>query len=636
MTELAFVMSPKQNWFFRELVAAIRNELDRQAIPSSIHLDGFPSPRADRVYVLVPPHEYAAVEGADAFPPDEVLRRTIFLCAEQPGTIHFTHNLELADRAGAVFDINRAAVARFQEAGTMAQHFQLGYTSRWDRFDPNRPRDLDVVFLGCRTQRRLLYLNGYARTLSRWNCHLQLSDNSSPNMEASTTFLTDAKWDLLSRAKVVINLHQGDARYFEWLRVIDAIHCGAVVVSEHSSDIAPLDAGTHLFVGRPDSLALIADALLRDDARISQTRSDAYSFIRSSLPMARSVAALAGVARVLVAGPLPRRIAMGVRRTAHRRSLPDPFPTPRPEEKTEGALLRRELKEVRLSQIDIMRQLAKLEYRLEARNGGQEIRSVERAYETVAWGARRSVTATVLTALYNQGHLLTSMLDSVARSYFRDFELVVVDDGSTDGSGEGAKAWMQANENVPALLVRHTVNRGLGAARNTALSFARGRYCLVLDSDNEVYPRCLSALVATLDADADAVFAYPILETFGAIGRYIARSPNAYALVSHLGWEPRRFRIGNYIDALALIRTQLLRELGGYTTDKRCHGWEDYDLWCSAAERGLQARHVPQILARYRVSPTSMLSLTDFSPTTAIQAMIERHPSLMADGAGEA
>jgi hypothetical protein len=156
----------------------------------------------------------------------------------------------------------------------------------------------------------------------------------------------------------------------------------------------------------------------------------------------------------------------------------------------------------------------------------------------------------------------------------------------------------------------------------------------VLDADNQIYPRCLAALVGALETDTDAVFAYPILETFGSVELYIARGDDAGALVSHLGWEPARLRGGNYIDALALLRTEVLRELGGYTTDQRCHGWEDYDLWCSIADRGWRGRHVPQILARYRVSPDSMLSLTNFSTTAAIQAIIERHPRLMAGAAG--
>jgi GT2 family glycosyltransferase len=165
------------------------------------------------------------------------------------------------------------------------------------------------------------------------------------------------------------------------------------------------------------------------------------------------------------------------------------------------------------------------------------------------------------------------------------------------------------------------------------LAFARGRYCLVLDADNEIYPRCLEELVRALDTDPGATFSYPILETFGAVEHYFARSDRSYALVSHLGWEPRRFRVENYIDALSLVRTHQLRELGGYTTDRRCHGWEDYDLWCAVAERGWRGRQVPQMLARYRVSAGSMMSLTGFSMTSAMQAMIERHPQLMSESA---
>jgi glycosyltransferase involved in cell wall biosynthesis len=235
-----------------------------------------------------------------------------------------------------------------------------------------------------------------------------------------------------------------------------------------------------------------------------------------------------------------------------------------------------------------------------------------------------------LTGLYNHRDPIRSTLDSVERSRFRDFELIVVDDGSTDGSGDEVQAWMRAHPYVPAQLIRHTVNGGVGAARNTALAFARGRYCLVLDADNEIYPRCLDALVWALDNHQDAMFAYPILETFGAVDDFAAAG--GLPLVSYFGWDPRRFRAANYIDALALIRAQQLRELGGYTTDVRCHGWEDYDLWCAVAERGWRGHRVPQILARYRTSPNSMLlAFTSSSETVAKRAIIDRHPHLMAE-----
>ena len=65
--------------------------------------------------------------------------------------------------------------------------------------------------------------------------------------------------------------------------------------------------------------------------------------------------------------------------------------------------------------------------------------------------------------------------------------------------------------------------------------------------------------------------------------------------------------MGNQIDAMALWRAKALRDLGGYTTDLRLHGWEDYDLFCRVAERGEEGHFVPEILGRYRVRKHSML-----------------------------
>ena len=71
----------------------------------------------------------------------------------------------------------------------------------------------------------------------------------------------------------------------------------------------------------------------------------------------------------------------------------------------------------------------------------------------------------------------------------REFELVVVDDGSSDSSRETTTEWMTAHPWIPARLIGHGVNRGLGAARNTAVDVARAPYCFVLDAENEVYPQ---------------------------------------------------------------------------------------------------------------------------------------------------
>lgn len=100
----------------------------------------------------------------------------------------------------------------------------------------------------------------------------------------------------------------------------------------------------------------------------------------------------------------------------------------------------------------------------------------------------------------------------------------------------------------------------------------------MLDADNEVYPWCFERLLSVLDGNPGATFAYGMLERFTDAG--------PVGLASIYPRSPERFRSGNYIDAMAMIRTSALSELGGYRTDPRLYGWEDFDLWCRLAEAG--------------------------------------------------
>jgi GT2 family glycosyltransferase len=72
------------------------------------------------------------------------------------------------------------------------------------------------------------------------------------------------------------------------------------------------------------------------------------------------------------------------------------------------------------------------------------------------------------------------------------------------------------------------------------------------------------------------------------------------ALRGSLPWEPERLKNDNWIDAMVLIRRARLLELGGYSTDPRLAGWEDFDLWCRCAQAGGYGVHVAQVLAWHR------------------------------------
>lgn len=623
--ELAFVMAPRQNLFFGELVEALRHEAEWLGARTSIHLGNFPLPRPDLVYVLVPPHEYFTLMHGRIGPPPEALRRTIFVSAEQPGSSFFDANLALAPRGGALFDINKFAVQAFARHGIEAHHLQLGWTPEWDHL-VERERDIDVLFMGCISDRRAQALAHYARTFSRLRVHLLLSDNSRPNWTPSQSFHVDeAKWDLLGRAKILINLHQDKYPYFEWLRIIQAMSNGAVVVSEHSVDFAPLVPGRHLLFGETNSLHLLAEMLLADGDRWWRMQTAAYEMVHDHLLLKASVEQL-----LLVAASIADTESLP---NANDRFFTQPQPDldkldildthSRPPSPARGdhnaAVIRRTVKDLKLDMLDLRRRLARIDLNLTT---GHQPPLIELVRHTNVYPAV-CPQVSILMALFNYEEHVTSALDSALNSKGCDFEIVIVDDGSTDRSLACVHDWMDEHQDVRTLLLRHPINRGLAHSRNAALGWARGEFCFILDADNEIYPHCLMRLVETLEDNPEAVFCYGMLERF--------RTGQPIGLMNTHPWEPPRLRMGNYIDAMAMIRTEVLREkFGGYAVDRRLHGWEDFDLWCRMAEAGHSAVLVPEILARYRTAQHSMLSHTNISLTDAFSLIIECNPQLMA------
>ena len=79
-----------------------------------------------------------------------------------------------------------------------------------------------------------------------------------------------------------------------------------------------------------------------------------------------------------------------------------------------------------------------------------------------------------------------------------------------------------------------------------------------------------------------------------------------------------------------MIRRDVLHAIGGYVIDARTYGYEDYDLWCSLAERGYNGAQIPELLGRYRTSAASMGGLMDLSIADSLASIAERHPKLMS------
>jgi glycosyltransferase involved in cell wall biosynthesis len=121
----------------------------------------------------------------------------------------------------------------------------------------------------------------------------------------------------------------------------------------------------------------------------------------------------------------------------------------------------------------------------------------------------RSSSVSILIPLYNEEEFIQELLERVVRAPYPagvDFEIIVVNDCSTDGSSEAVQNFM-ARHSAPIRLVHHEKNRGKGAAIQTAIQFARGEFSLIQDADLEYDPREYPKLLhPLLEGNADAVF----------------------------------------------------------------------------------------------------------------------------------
>ncbi len=114
-----------------------------------------------------------------------------------------------------------------------------------------------------------------------------------------------------------------------------------------------------------------------------------------------------------------------------------------------------------------------------------------------------NILVTVIMPVYNVLSLLPEAVESVLRQTCPDWELILIDDGSTDGSGAACDRYAASD---PRIRVIHQENGGLSAARNTGLSAAAGKYLQFLDSDDWLEPDALEVLLQTAsDTGADMV-----------------------------------------------------------------------------------------------------------------------------------
>jgi glycosyltransferase involved in cell wall biosynthesis len=198
-------------------------------------------------------------------------------------------------------------------------------------------------------------------------------------------------------------------------------------------------------------------------------------------------------------------------------------------------------------------------------------------------------SVSVVIPAFNAAQYIGAAIASALAQSFQPQEVIVVDDGSTDGTAELVRrSW-------PGVQVLRQANRGSGAARNAGCGAARGEWLAFLDADDQWLPRKLERQIAlTGDRAVGVVHARKRSLSGGPLGAEIT-----FAAL----WQ-----CNELMTSATIVRKAAFEAVGGFPDERYC---EDYWLWLRLAGAGWRIANCPEDLIIYRPAPNSLSQRTE-------------------------
>jgi glycosyltransferase involved in cell wall biosynthesis len=213
----------------------------------------------------------------------------------------------------------------------------------------------------------------------------------------------------------------------------------------------------------------------------------------------------------------------------------------------------------------------------------------------------------VLLPAYNAAATLTEALESLQVQTLDDFEVVAVDDGSSDRTGDLLEGWRSRDPRLRPVRLEH---QGLVGALACGLRECRGRYVARMDADDLAHPQRLAEQVLLLESRPEISVVGSLVETFPrqSVGQgFLLYEEWLNHLVTDADIRREIFIESPIPHPSAMVRRQEILDLGGYQE----RGWpEDYDLWLRYAAADRVFAKVPRVLLYWREHP-SRLTRTD-------------------------
>lgn len=215
---------------------------------------------------------------------------------------------------------------------------------------------------------------------------------------------------------------------------------------------------------------------------------------------------------------------------------------------------------------------------------------------------RKLPLVSVIIPAYNSRRWVCDAIDSILQQTYQSLEVIVIDDGSTDGTGE-----LLQGRYGNSIRYVYQSNMGLPCARNAGIALAKGRYVQFLDADDLLLPNKIELQVAALQKDTQYSVAYSPFVWLMEGGVRVAPGMLRKKAPSGDIWSA--LLRGNFIVVhAALSRLDIIKEVGGFNEALRA--CEDYDLWLRLSARGAMFLYTPDVGVLYRRTANSMSSNT--------------------------
>jgi glycosyltransferase involved in cell wall biosynthesis len=228
-------------------------------------------------------------------------------------------------------------------------------------------------------------------------------------------------------------------------------------------------------------------------------------------------------------------------------------------------------------------------------------------------------------SVYNGQPYVEESVDSILSQTLEDFEFIIINDGSTDGSRAVLEQFAERDNRVRLI---HQTNRGLTPSLNRGLELARGTYIARMDDDDISHPDRLGRQVCFLEANPDVGVlgggARVIDETGEPVDYWVPPTKHG-----HITW--RLLFNACFTHPSVMVRRSLLQDLGGYADWARCS--QDHELWTRAVQETRLAA-LPDELIQFRRSEGSITATSrDAQMKTNCRAAAQLHRALLGSAA---